>query len=393
MAIYAECPTCRKKQSNRNKKCKCGENLVKAKRSERVNYWISYYLPNGKNRRELISKKLSDAQAAEGKRKAQKYENPAVLEKVADNKTTFKQLTGWYTELENVKLKAYYPTLKINLASFNNIFADTLTGNIKPADLENYQAKRKTEGKSDSYIDQEIGAARTMINKAFDNDMVGIQSLKAFKKIKKLLKKNSNARDRILTPEEFKELMTHLPFHTRQIFAAGFYTGMRKGEILNLTWDKVDLKNRCINLSAEDTKDGEPRRIPISHVFLKQLTETPRAIHDNHVFLFRGKPVQDVRNGIRNACDKAGITYGRFKKNGFVFHDLRHTFNTYMRKAGVPESVIMVITGHSTREMFDRYNTVDLEDALHAVEKMGSFLQNSDQNSDQNNQKQKKGSQ
>ena len=37
-------------------------------------------------------------------------------------------------------------------------------------------------------------------------------------------------------------------------------------------------------------------------------------------------------------------------------------FNTYMRKAGVAESVIMQITGHSTREMFDRYNRIDEED-------------------------------
>lgn len=100
--------------------------------------------------------------------------------------------------------------------------------------------------------------------------------------------------------------------------------------------------------------------------------------------MFRGRaPVRDIREGIKNACDKVGIIYGRFKKNGFVFHDLRHTFNTYMRKAGVPESVIMEITGHSIREMFDRYNTVDLEDTHNVVEQMGSFLRNSDQNSDQ----------
>jgi hypothetical protein len=41
-----------------------------------------------------------------------------------------------------------------------------------------------------------------------------------------------------------------------------------------------------------------------------------------------------------------------------------------MRKAGVQESVIMAITGHSTREMFDRYNTVDEEDAKNAVKKL-----------------------
>ncbi len=77
---------------------------------------------------------------------------------------------------------------------------------------------------------------------------------------------------------------------------------------------------------------------------------------------------------MKDACKKAGFIYGRNKKNGFTFHDLRHTFNTNMRKAGVPESVIMGITGHSTREMFDRYNTVDFEDMKKASEKMSSFL-------------------
>jgi len=79
----------------------------------------------------------------------------------------------------------------------------------------------------------------------------------------------------------------------------------------------------------------------------------------------------------------AGIPYGRFTKDGFVFHDLRHTFNTYMRKSGVPESVIMEITGHSTRTMFDRYNTIDLEDTRQAVDQMGAYLKSVDQTVDQ----------
>jgi hypothetical protein len=47
-----------------------------------------------------------------------------------------------------------------------------------------------------------------------------------------------------------------------------------------------------------------------------------------------------------------------------------------MRKAGVAESVIMKITGHSTREMFDRYNTVDGEDTRKAVDKFTDYLLN-----------------
>ena len=54
-----------------------------------------------------------------------------------------------------------------------------------------------------------------------------------------------------------------------------------------------------------------------------------------------------------------------------------------MRKAGVAESVIMRMTGHSSREMFDRYNTVDEEDMRGAFDQMRTFLENVDQNVDQ----------
>jgi integrase len=115
------------------------------------------------------------------------------------------------------------------------------------------------------------------------------------------------------------------------------------------------------------------------------------AIHDPHVFLFKGKPVKDIRTSLRDVCKKAKISHGRFVKNGFVFHDLRHTFNTNMRKAGVPESVIMKVTGHSTQEMFDRYNTVDLEDTSQAVDQMQGYLASVDQTVDQAPKMTKKG--
>jgi hypothetical protein len=56
-----------------------------------------------------------------------------------------------------------------------------------------------------------------------------------------------------------------------------------------------------------------------------------------------------------------------------------------MRKAGVQESVIMEVTGHSTREMFDRYNTIDEDDTRKAVEKMSTFLNFVDHPVDQSN--------
>jgi integrase len=56
--------------------------------------------------------------------------------------------------------------------------------------------------------------------------------------------------------------------------------------------------------------------------------------------------------------------------NNFRFYDLRHTFITNMRKAGVDHSVIMRLTGHKTPSMFQRYNTVDIEDAQGAFQKL-----------------------
>jgi len=75
---------------------------------------------------------------------------------------------------------------------------------------------------------------------------------------------------------------------------------MRKGEVVNLTWDKVDLKNRVISLDAADTKDREARRIPICDALHKILEKIPKSIHKEEIhknrdFLFKGKPVKDIR--------------------------------------------------------------------------------------------------
>jgi len=390
MGILAECPYCHRKQANKNKLCRsCGENLDNAKSSKKVKYWINYRLPNGKQKRESVGSfvdlngySIEDARIANAKRTVQKVEK-RMMDVKPDYKDTFQDLSDWYLKLEKVKAKAYFKILKINLNNFNAVFGNMIVGKIMPVDLENYQAMRKAKGLSDSYIDQEIGAARTMINKAFDNNMVDGDALRTFKKVKKLLKRNANARNRVLSQDEFQGLIDKLPRHTKGIVAMGYYTGMRKGEILSLTWDKIDLKYRVISLEASDTKDGEPRKIPICDELHEILENIPRAIHTKFVFLYRGKPINDIIYAIKEACDASGLPYGRKIKNGFTFHDLRHTFNTNMRKAGVAESVIMEITGHSTREMFDRYNTIDDDDTRQAVDQMQAFLRNVDHSVDQ----------
>jgi len=374
MSVLQECPVCKNKQSLKKKKCKCGTDLDKKKKQGRVRFWINFKLPNGKFRREFISNSVEDAKAADGKRKTQKKEG-RIFDMLPESKYTFEDLAKWYLKLTSIQELGYFKDLKNNLGSFNDTFGATLINDVTPEDLKEYQLKKKKEGYAESYIDKHIGAARTMINRAFENGKINGDGLKPFRLVKRMLKNSrANARDRILSAEEYAGIMNELPIHLKPVWAMGYYTGMRLDEILSLTWDKLDLKAGFINLDATDTKDREKRSIPILDELKEHLEGIPKALHDNHVFLYRGKPIKDIRTGLKKACEKAKVPYGRKLKKGITFHDLRHTFNTNMRKAGVPESVIMEITGHATREMFDRYNTVDSQDKKLGINQLKNFL-------------------
>ena len=390
MAILAECPICHSKLSNKIKKCKrCGTDMDRAKRSKkRVRYWISYRMADGKQRRKSLNQlglnpySIEDARDADVKRRVDVRENGQLFNEYPEAKMTYSELAEWYLELEGVKELASYSLIKIKLDMFNKQFGGRKVADIKVEDLRNYQLMRQKQGAAPGTVDQDLGKVKAMINRAYDNDMISGRTHKVFRKIKKTLKKGADVRTRILSPEEFKELMVHAEGYSRNLIAIGYYTGMRKGEILSLIWEKVDLKNRIIKLEAGDTKDREARNIPICNELFKILQAMPNRIKasgkDNHVVQYKGSPVRDIRDGLRKACKEAKIIYGRFEPDGFIFHDLRHTFNTNMRKAGVPESVIMAITGHATREMFDRYNTIDGEDTRKAVDQYEAFLANVD---------------
>lgn len=76
---------------------------------------------------------------------------------------------------------------------------------------------------------------------------------------------------------------------------------------------------------------------------------------------------------MKKACKKADIVYGRFKDDGFIYHDLRRTFYTDMRRAGVPDSVIRELTGHSRNQVTDRYDDVSMDDKRRAIEKIVQY--------------------
>ena len=74
-----------------------------------------------------------------------------------------------------------------------------------------------------------------------------------------------------------------------------------------------------------------------------------------------------VKAGFQKTCRRAGI-------ENFKFHDLRHCAITNMRKAGVPDNVIMSISGHKSAAMFRRYDRVDRDDRQKALKQVESLI-------------------
>jgi integrase len=396
MAILAECPRCHKKQAVKNRNCDCGADLVKEKRLQKVRYWVNYRLPNGKQRREAVGYLIEEARAAEGKRKAQKYENPGILEKVPAEKMTFAELIDWYLKLKSVQKLASFKRVKGALANFNRVFGDRVVSSIRPVDLEDYQYQREEEGKAPATIDMEICIAKTMVTKAFDNDLVDGRTVKAFRGVKRRLKKAANARKRTLSVQEYLQICRVAPPHLKAIITMAYNTGMRLGEIRNLEWGHIDRGNGLIRLPAELTKESKPKIIPLNHHVKKVLAELPRAIHHDFVFTYMNKPITGeggVKKSFKTACNKAGVSFGRDLEGGIIFHDIRRTVKTNMLNAGVDKIHRDIILGHSLHGMDVHYMAPSKDDLHRAMARYTDWLdgqlnlQSVDQNVDQNMEK------
>jgi integrase len=127
-------------------------------------------------------------------------------------------------------------------------------------------------------------------------------------------------------------------------------TGMRQGEILNLTWSDADLIRGRITL--EETKNGERRVVPLVH-YAKELLAAlskVRRIDTNLIFHSNTKPSTPV--AIRKPW---GLAVNAADLDNFTFHDLRHTAASNLAMNGASLLEIADILGHKTLQMVQRY--------------------------------------
>jgi integrase len=286
----------------------------------------------------------------------------------------FSELIDWHLMQDMVRGKKSFKNDVQRAAVLKERFGDLIADEITQTMVRNFQVQRMSERTwrgepvKPATVNREIALMKAAYNLGMDE---GLVTNNPCRKVKML--KEDNARDRVLSWEEFERLREELSPAARRIVETGYYTGMRLGEILGLKAESVDLEKGLIDLIGEDTKDHERRRVYFGeelHRVLKECIELREKLGVAHGYFFirnDGKPVRSIRAAFENACRRAGI-------KDFRFHDLRHTYNTVMRRAGVHDSVIMKQTGHRTMEMFLRYNTVDERDGREAVRRSQEYL-------------------
>lgn len=128
-------------------------------------------------------------------------------------------------------------------------------------------------------------------------------------------------------------------------------TGMRQGEIMNLTWDDVDLNQGRITLHK--TKNDERRVVPLVGKALGLLNEHAKVRRIDTPLLFPGKVKKsspmDLRTPWLTVLKEAGI-------KDFRFHDLRHSAASYLAMNGASLAEIAEVLGHKTLQMVKRYS-------------------------------------
>lgn len=310
----------------------------------------------------------------------------AVIEKRAEKPGTFGEFMaehyGPHVEVTN---KAGKATVALIKKHFGYLYDEPMAS-ITRAEFDKFKARRLKAGLHPATVNRDLDRIKAALSKAVEWRQLDANPLLGVKRIKRDIEE----RVRYLSPREEKALrkaleMREAKFKRRRLSGIkwreergkdplepiqGYYdhimpmtlialnTGMRRGEITQLTWPDVDLKAKRVTVRAGYAKSGKARHIPLNSEVVAVLTEWKRQQPEGRLF-----------NLICTA--KAwGALMTAAKLEDFRFHDLRHTFASKLVMAGVDLNTVRELLGHGDIKMTLRYAHLAPEHKAAAVEKL-----------------------
>lgn len=332
-------------------------------------FWIKYfrhgkpYYESSKSEKETDAKqllKLREGEIAMGKM-------PSVnFEKV------------YFDDLEKIFISDYKINQRKSLTraenSVNHLkkdFEGYRVPSITTSRIQAYIERRLDEGAAHATINNELRALKRMLN-------LGAKQGKVDKVPYIPMLKTNNTRKGFFEHGDFIALRNALPEYLKCFVTFAYKSGWRYTEIRNLTWAQVDLNAGTASLEVGETKNDEARTIYLDDELKEMLSQQWKKQKKAKVVLpwvfpnrkGTGKIV-DIRKAWGTACEDAKI-------GTRLFHDFRRTAVRNMVRAGIPERVAMMVSGHKTRSVFERYNIVNSEDLKNAAKLHQQYIAEQD---------------
>ena len=321
------------------------------KRKDSPYWWVSFTDASGKRTRRSTG--TSDRKEAEALAAKWRLETFQAKQWGKQPSRTFDELMLAYLKAtEDEKRSAERD--KYSAKHLYQFFTGHQLEMLKGSEIRAYIEARKSEGAAQGTINREIGLFSSAINYARNEWDWEIPNPVMGKRLRE-----PEGRIRWLTKEEAVQLVvaagtdsraTHLP----DLIRLAVNTGMRKGEMLGLNWQRVDLKANLVHLGAEHTKAGKRRSVPLndearSALLSRANFKAKYCPASPWVFTNRkGERIESIKTSFSSACEIAGI-------ENFTVHDLRHTCAAWLVSAGASLIEVRDLLGHSTIRMTERY--------------------------------------
>lgn len=231
--------------------------------------------------------------------------------------------------------------------------------------INQIRKKKLNEGVSEAIVNRYMALIRSILTRARDEwDWID--------KVPKVrIIEEDNVRERALTKLEAKALLQELPEYQRMTVLFALSTGLRQKNILELKWSQIYFENRHLSVRARDSKNRKAFGIPLNEMALKVL-ESQSKKHSTRVFTFKDQPISSANTAAwKKALKRAGI-------EDFRWHDLRHTWATWLRKAGTPTHELQRLGGWKTAAMVERYAHIAPDGLEYAASRLNSLFESYD---------------
>jgi excisionase family DNA binding protein len=341
-----------------------GAVYIRKTKNNRVRWAIDYFDSRGKR----IQKVVKNAQtrgdallALQATIRKDFFNAQGVKEK--NRSVYFGELADLYLEDYAKVNKKSWKTDEGYLKGMKEFFKDRLIQSITSQDIERYKAHRKADGVKLTTVNKCV----QILSKVFNCGIVwGYSGQNPVKGVKKFSEEPFR-RKRVLNIDEEERLFDVMTqSYLGSMVKIFLYSGLRRKELFQLTWEDVDFKNR--KLFIRETKTLKNRYVPMNDTVcgeLKGLHQSRKGQDLVFVNPKTGKAYVDIRRSFYGACRRARI------KN-LLLLDLRRTFATRLLEAGVDIVTVQHLLGHSSVTTTQIYTMSNQEEKRRAVSLLGA---------------------